>query len=310
MASSLTMLLLGRALAGLFGGSIATAQAVIADVTTPKERAKYLGFLGASIGLGFVFGPAVGAGLSRFGFGTAAFVASGLAAANLLLAFFRLPETRDLGAPTPRSRLAWSDLKDALAHPCVGRILAALFFSVLAFVAMEATFALLGERRFGLGPGGLGLVFTFIGVVIVIVQGGLVGRLTERFGERALAVSGIVIMAGALALLPFMPSPISALAVVGALALGHGLASPAQTSLLSRESNADDQGGILGAGQSLAAAARGVGPIAAGWLFDRAIFLPYLAGAGLMLLAAWLLRGVTLPSESDEPLLAAPVENA
>ena len=300
LAASLPVLLLGRALAGLFGGSIATAQAVIADVTAPKERAKYMGFLGASIGLGFVFGPAVGAGLSRFGFGTAAFAASGLAAGNLVLAYFRLPETRRLTAPTPRSRLTWANFTDALGHPSVGRILAALFFSVLAFVAMETTFALLGERRFGLGPEKLGLVFTYIGVVIVIVQGGLVGRLTARFGERALAVSGALIMAAALGLLPFAPSTLGALAALGALALGQGLASPAQTSLLSRESDADEQGGILGVGQSLSAGARGVGPIAAGWLFDKSFFLPYLAGSLLMLLAAGLLAGISLPAEDDE----------
>lgn len=306
LAASLPVLLLGRALAGLFGGSIATAQAVIADVTLPKDRAKYMGFLGASIGMGFVFGPALGAGLSRFGFGTAAFAASGLAAANLVLAFFRLPETRKLAAAPPRSRLTWTNFKDALDHPCVGRILAAMFSSVLAFVAMETTFALLGQRRFGLGAEKLGLVFTYIGIVIVIVQGGLVGRLTTRFGERALAVSGVLIMSGALALLPFVPSAVGALAVVGALALGQGLASPAQTSLLSRETDADEQGGVLGVGQSLSAMARGLGPVAAGWLFDRAFYLPYVAGSLLMLLAAWLLYGVSLPAESGAvgPLLA------
>ena len=305
LAASLPVLLVGRALAGLFGGSIATAQAVIADVTAPRDRAKYMGFLGASIGMGFVFGPAVGAGLSRFGFGTAAFAASGLAAANLVLAFFRLPETRNPAAVGPRSRLSWTHFRSALDHPSVGRLLAALFFSVLAFVAMETTFALLGERRFGLGPEELGLVFTYIGVVIVVVQGGLVGRLTLRFGERSLGVAGVLTMAAALALLPFVPSALGALAVVGALALGQGLASPAQTALLSREAGADEQGGILGVGQALSAAARGIGPLAAGWLFDRALYLPYVAGALLMLLAAWLLHGVSLPAEGGNlrPLL-------
>ncbi len=297
LAESLPVLLVGRALAGLFGGSIATAQAVIADVTLPKDRAKYMGFLGASIGMGFVFGPAVGAGLSRFGFGTAAFAASGLAAANLVLAFFRLPETRNLTTLTPRSRLNWTNFRAAFDHPPVARLLAALFLSVLAFVAMETTFALLGERRFGLGPEKLGLVFTYIGVVIVMVQGGLVGHLTPRFGERTLGVTGVLVMAGALALLPFVPSPVAALAVVGALALGHGLASPAQTALLSREAGADEQGGVLGVGQAVSAAARGLGPVAAGWLFDRAFYLPYVAGAMLMLLAAWLLHRVSAPNE-------------
>jgi MFS family permease len=94
------------------------------------------------------------------------------------------------------------------------------------------------------------------------------------------------------------------LAALGALALGQGLASPAQTSLLSRESDADEQGGILGVGQSLSAGARGVGPIAAGWLFDKSFFLPYLGASLLMLLAAGLLAGTSLPTEGGEALLA------
>ncbi len=121
LAHSLWLLLVARALAGLFGGSIAAAQAYIADVTAPGERAKYMGLLGAAIGLGFVFGPALGSRLARFGFGAAAFTSAGLAAANLLFAFFRLPETR--GAEERRhahSRVDWSNLLDALHHPSSG----------------------------------------------------------------------------------------------------------------------------------------------------------------------------------------------
>ncbi len=296
LATSLPILLLGRAVAGLCGGSIATAQAVIADVTTPRERARYMGFLGASIGLGFVFGPALGAGLSRFGFGTAAFLASGLAAANFLLSFALLPETRPLAA-AERVRLTWDQFKDALGHPSIGRMLVAMFLSVLSFVSMETTFALLGERRFGLGPERLGLVFTYIGVIIVIVQGGLVGRLSERFGERTLAVAGCLTMAVSLAGLPYLPSLLAALVAIGGLAVGQGLATPSQTSLLSRETDADEQGGVLGVGQALGAAARGIGPILAGWLFDRSLSLPYLLASVLMAIAAWLLLGIAQPAD-------------
>jgi DHA1 family tetracycline resistance protein-like MFS transporter len=290
-ADSLWLLLLARALAGLFGGSIAAAQAVIADVTAPTERAKYMGLLGASIGLGFVFGPALGSLLAPFGFGAAAFAAAGVAAANLVFAFFRLPETRAAEARRhAHARLAFSNFVDALRHPSIGRLLAATFFSTLAFVAMEATFALLGEARFGLDASRLGLVFAYVGVVMVVVQGGLVGRLAPRFGERALATTGSLLMAVSLGALPLVPSLAAALGVLAGLAVGQGLTTPMLSTLLSRATDADEQGGTLGLGQSLAAAARAVGPLGAGWLYDRAVGAPYAASAAVMVLAAVLVR--------------------
>jgi DHA1 family tetracycline resistance protein-like MFS transporter len=296
LAHALWPLLLARALAGLFGGSIAAAQAYVADVTAPEERAKYMGLLGASIGLGFVFGPALGAGLARFGFGAAAFVAAGIAALNLVLAFFLLTETR---APERRrdshSRIDWSHLADALHNASLRRYLGATFLITLGFVAMEATFALLGEARFGLNGSRLGIVFTYVGVVMVIVQGGLVGRLAPRFGERALAVTGALLLAVSLGSLPFAPSLSGALALLGVLAAGQGLTSPMLSTLISRASGKDEQGGLLGLGQSLTAAARAVGPIAAGWLYDRGEAVPYAAAAVLMVVAALLVG--TAPGE-------------
>jgi DHA1 family tetracycline resistance protein-like MFS transporter len=289
VADSLWLLLAARALAGLFGGSIAAAQAYIADVTAPEERAKYMGLLGAAIGLGFVFGPALGAGLSRYGFGAAAFTAAGLAALNLLFALFRLPETRTAEQRShTHARFDWSNFTDALHHPSIGRLLAATFLSTLAFVAMEATFALLGQARFGLDTSRLGLVFTYVGVVMVIVQGGLVGRLAPRFGERALATTGALVMAASLGALPFVHSLGAALGMLAGLAVGQGLTTPMLSTLLSRATNADEQGGTLGLGQSLAAAARAVGPIGAGWLYDRSVAAPYAAAAAVMVVAAFL----------------------
>ena len=151
---------------------------------------------------------------------------------------------------------------------------------------MEATFALLGQTRFGLDTSRLGLVFTFVGVVMVIVQGGLVGRLAPRFGERALATAGALVMAASLGALPLVHSLGAALGVLAGLAVGQGLTTPMLATLLSRATDADEQGGTLGLGQSLAAAARAVGPIGAGWLYDRAVAAPYAVSAVVMVLAA------------------------
>lgn len=298
LAGSLLLLLLARALAGLFGGSIAAAQAYIADVTRPEERARFMGLLGAAIGMGFVLGPAIGAALSPYGFGTAAFVAAGLAAANLAFGALTLAESLPLeqrhGEQARRRRIS---LVTALRQPSIGRLLAATFLTTFAFVGMEATFALFGQQRYGLETASLGLIFTYVGIVIVIVQGGLVGRIARRFGERPAAVAGAVLLGLSLAVLPLAGTLPLALAALGALAAGQGLVTPMLSALLSHESEAGEQGATLGLGQSLAAGARAVGPLAAGWLFDLHPALPYLTGAALTLAVAGLLGAARLAGE-------------
>jgi len=297
-AHSLVLLLAGRALAGLFGGSIATAQAYVADVTEPEVRAKYMGLLGASVGLGFVFGPAIGAGFSPFGFGAAAFFAAGLAAVNLAFAYFKLPESRRRGsAPSGRVLPTFAILSHAFRRPAVARILAATFLTTFAFVGLEATFALFSQKRFGLGAGAFGLIFTYLGVLIVAVQGGLVGRLTARYSERFLATVGALVMCLSLAGIAASPDLPALLVVVGALAVGQGLLNPTLSALLSRESHRDEQGSTLGLGQSLAAAARATGPLVAGWLYDGTAVLPYVVGAVLVLGTAWLVSQLRISGD-------------
>jgi len=328
-AHSLWLLLAGRALAGLFGGSIATGQAYVADVTRPADRAKYMGMLGACIGLGFVFGPAIGAGLSPLGFGAAAFFAAGLAAANLAFAWFKLPESRRALIPQPLPPIpgegeidprGYSAKGETLtsARRCgsppvsnhgtqlpsprigtrgdpggegrgLGRYLAATFLTNFAFVGLEATFALFSQKQWGLDAAGFGLVFTYIGVIVIVVQGGLIGRLHRRHAERGVATVGAALLAVMLLLLAVTPNLPLGLLVLTGLGLGQGLVSPMLSTLISRAAGADEQGGTLGLGQSFAAAARGIGPIAAGGLYDLTRSLPYLAGALLALCAALLL---------------------
>ena len=292
LADSLLSLMAARALAGLFAGSIATAQAYVADVTTPGERAKYMGMVGAAIGLGFVFGPWLGSELSRFGFGTAAFVSAGLSLFNCGFAVVALRESRRKSAAPTRLPLTLGRLRRVLSAPVLGRLLIAGFMATFAFVAMESTFALLGQQKFDLQSRQLGRIFGAIGIVIVIVQGGLVGRLVKRFGERQLAQVGCGVLALGLGALPWMPTLALTALTLLAVAVGQGLLQPSLSSLLSRASGADEQGGVLGMGQSFSALARATGPIIAGSLFDRALYLPYVLSTVLMLLLAWLLSGL------------------
>ena len=286
LATSLYVLIAARALAGLFGGSIAAAQAYVADVTAPEERSKYMGLLGASIGMGFVFGPAIGAALSSFGFGTAALAAAGIALANLIGAWFLLVESRAVGDGASRRRVFFSGISRAMQTQTLRAVLLSGFFVTFAFVGMETTFALLGAQRFGLTAQGLGYVFTYIGVVVAVVQGGLIGRMVRSHGEQRVALMGAVLMMMGLTAIPLAPTLVWSIIALSVLAAGQAFTSPTLATMLSRSTNADEQGEILGLSQSLAAAARGIMPVVAGWLYDFGVAFPYILGATVSLIAA------------------------
>jgi DHA1 family tetracycline resistance protein-like MFS transporter len=305
IATTLVTLLAARLVAGLFGGAISVGQAYVVDLSEPSERTKALGMVGASIGMGFVFGPAIGAGLSGLGFAGVSFVASGIALANLIAGLFLLPrgaagafprdasgalpgDGAEVGAMPLRSANPLAPLAKALRMPGLATLLAIVFVATMAFAGMEATYALLGERLYGLGPAGLGLVFTAIGVIIAIVQGGLVGRLAHRFGERSIAIVGALLMAAGLVVIPLGSAWLNYL-FLAVLAVGQALLTTSTAALIS-QAGVGAVGGAFGAGQSAAAAARAIGPLLAGAAFDVRAALPYLAGAVLCLLAAFLLQ--------------------
>ncbi len=296
LASSLVALTLARAFAGLFAGSVATAQAYIADLTQAEDRARYMGMIGASIGLGFVLGPAIGAGCAALGLGfpQAAFGAAALALGNLVFAAFKLKESLPASGPS-RKRLTFGAWVHSLQRPGIRQVLLATFATMLAFVAMETTYAFLGQKIYGLNERGFALVLTFVGVIMVIVQGGLIGRLTTRFGVRKIAIAGCSLMALSLGLLPYTPqdSTVFALAAIALLAVSQGLSSPTLPTILSNLTDEDSQGRVLGVGRSMGALARAVGPLAAGWLYDRRIDAPYLLGGALALLATILILNVS-----------------
>ncbi len=305
-ADSLFTLLLARAVGGLFAGSIGAAQAYVADVTTQENRAKYMGLLGASIGTGFVFGPVAGSALVKFadyGFQGAALLAAALSFANMVLAIFTLKESLPQGirSNVTRARLSLGHLKSALQKPNVGLVLSASALCMLGFVAMETTFPLLGKQKVGLGPSELGMVFGFVGVMMVIVQGGLTGPLTRRFGERSLSMAGCAFMGLALLLLPQIRSTGEMFGAVAILALGSGLSTPAMSTLLSRITSQDDQGGVMGVNQSLGALSRAVGPLVAGPLYDLDPMATYGLAAVLMAISVALIRPVVQPLGEPPP---------
>jgi DHA1 family tetracycline resistance protein-like MFS transporter len=245
-----------------------------------------MGIIGAAFGLGFVLGPAAGGLLSsKWGLAAPGYAAAALAAVNGVAAFFVLPEPPARSAASRRPRLA--ALLEEFRRPAMRRLVLIYLFAILAFSGMESTFALIAAHRFALGPTQISYVFAFIGVVVTVVQGGLIGPLTRRFGERALLVAGLLLQAVGLALVPYAGGMAGLLVACLPLAFGSGLFTPSVTSLISRSARAEDQGGTLGIGQSAGALGRIAGPISATNAYQHLWFAaPYVGGAAIMLATA------------------------
>jgi DHA1 family tetracycline resistance protein-like MFS transporter len=299
LASALWMLFAARALAGACAGNIAAAQAYVADVTPPERRARGMGMIGAAFGLGFIIGPAVGGIVAGNELATADLETPGLIAAGLsLIAFLGvllvLPESRPPGARGQPSRGRIAALCNALGRPVLSRLLVVFFLVILAFAGMESTFALWAMRQFDWGPAQVGYALTFVGLLSAIMQGGLIGMLTRRFGEERLMLSGLALIAIGLLVLPFAHHLAPLLVALAALALGMGAMQPTLNSLISRCSGPAEQGEVMGVAQSIGSLSRVLGPLIAGALFEAfGRNSPFLWGA--LLVAGALLVGWRLP---------------
>ncbi len=266
-AGSLPMLLLSRLLDGGSGATINVAQAYLADETTPEQRTRAMGLVGAAFGLGFIVGPIFGGIASSIGNTIPGIVAAVITGMNLLLAWRFLPEStraREV-AGTPTMPLPWA----RLAAPVT-----VLFLATLSFSVMYVVFPLFGEARFGATRSTVSFWFAFVGLVTAIVQGGLLGRLVTRLGEIGVARIGAALMALGFILVPPAGAASSpgtlfylALTLLGA---GFGMTGPAMLGMASRRAAATMQGRTLGLTQSASSLARIVGPIVAGTVMQAA----------------------------------------
>jgi DHA1 family tetracycline resistance protein-like MFS transporter len=299
-ATDLWMLFAARALAGACAGNIAAAQAYIADITKPEQRAHGMGMIGAAFGLGFILGPALGGFLAGSNPATAdlqtpAWVAAGLSFAALCSVAVVLRESlardrRGLAPATSRIGL----IRGALRRPVLSRLIVIFFMVILAFAAMESIFALWALRQLDWGPQKVGYVFAYLGLLSAIMQGGLTRRLTKRYGEERLLLCGLVLLAAGLLVVPFsLDLPILG-GAFALLAIGLGLTQPALNSLISRRAGAEEQGQVLGVTQSVGSFSRVIGPPLAGYLFAYVGHSsPFLWGAALV--AGALLIGWSVP---------------
>lgn len=302
---SLTMLFVGRIIDGISGGSIGTAQAYVADITSPENRSKAMGLIGAAFGLGFVFGPALGgATASWFGESAPLYLAGALALANAVLIFFVLPESLPKEKRgTQKESLFPAILQHVRTGPYFTTV-ATYFILIAGFSIMTAVFALFVAHRYEFNTAQTGYVFAMLGVIGVVIQGGLIGRLVKKFGEARLATAGALILTGSLFAMPFTASiPMLLLACAG-IATGNSLLSPTLSGIASRNVDAEWQGRALGILQSAGSLARWIGPVLGGWLltFDLEKNIaayaqtPFWAASGLLLLT--FLLCLRLPQKS------------
>ena len=302
LATALWVLFIARIVDGLSGGNITAAQAYIADVSAPQDRAKNFGLIGAAFGLGFIIGPALGGLLSHISLAAPAYAAGAMAIFTALFGSFVLPESlpperRNAAPLTARDLNPLRPIAAGLAQPGLRALLLAVFAQGFAGAELRTNFAVFTAGRFGMGPSQNALIFSFIGVVGLLVQGVLLRRISGRFAERSLALTGLAIMVGgylATAFVPTVPLLYGALALIS---LGGGLSTPTLTGLVSLSVAPTEQGAALGAVQSLQSLTQIIGPVWAGAFFDHvSVGSPYWTAA------LWVLLALVVIARTPAPL--------
>ena len=285
----LAILFASRVLDGLTGGNISVAQAYIADVTDESNRAKGLGLIGAAFGLGFIIGPAVGGVLSTYGFAAPAYLAAGLATLNLLAVYLWLPESvtperRAELTRRPQPAFDFPSLQQAFVRPRVGPLFHIRFLFGMAFSMFQSIFALYAAGApLDLTPRGTGFVLTYVGVLAVIVQGFLVGRLSQRYADKGLIVLCSGIMAVSLLAWGLAPNLAILLIVMAPLAFAGGILNTVVNSALSKAVYPEEVGGTLGLSASLESLTRTLSPSIGGYLLGQfGVIGPAIFSAGIM----------------------------
>jgi multidrug resistance protein len=286
-AGSYWVLFLSRVISGFAGGNISAAQAYIADITSPAERSRGMGIVGAAFGIGFSLGPAIGGFAAHYGGSTApGLVAVGLSLANFVSAYFILPESLAHEHRVKRPLFDLGHLGDAIARPKLRPLMAVWALVPIAFAGYTVALPLYAGRAFGWKERELAILFTIIGVTAATVQGYLFGKIVRRTGERTLVIAGTFGMALAIAVIPFLRSSALLYAWTFVLAFANSVFAPAATGLVSVYADPKEQGTVLGAAQAIAALGRTAGPPMIGAVYDLvSAIAAFLVAGGVMVLA-------------------------
>ena len=285
-------LLVSRTVGGIFAANISTAQAYIADITPPAERARGMGLIGAAFGIGFTLGPPLGGIASaKLGLPAPGLIAAAICGSNLLLAFIRLPESLPREKrEKPRHRthpLQPRRLLEILARKELGFLLLAFFAVTFAFSNLEQTFTLLFQNKFDFETGDAGykagLVLMVTGLLGAVIQGGLIRKLVSRFGEASLFMAGLVFNFFTMAVFPYIPTYPMYFLLGIPMAIGNGLVNPTLSAMISKAADEREQGAVMGVSQGLSSLARAMGPFCGLLTFAIQPHYPYWIGASLTL---------------------------
>ena len=290
-ANALWLIFLSRVIDGLTAGNLSLAQAYISDVTKPEDRAKSFALIGIAFGMGFLIGPGISGYLSQFSYQYPIFAAAALSATSILATYFLLPSTTPQAADgaTPRkfTVLDWGNYARYFRQAGLGPLLWQFFAFTLAFSMFMTGFPLFAERRYQwqghpFGPKEVGYVYAYLGMLGVILQGGLIGRLVKAFGEMKLVRAGFFLGMVGLAALGFTYSVPLLLLVAAISSSGTGVIRPALTSLITQKAGRSEQGVVLGLTQSLNSIAAIVAPAVGGLLIDHSLLAGWaLTAAGI-----------------------------
>jgi DHA1 family tetracycline resistance protein-like MFS transporter len=300
---ALLLIYCSRFIDGISGGNISTAQAYISDVTTPKNRARGMGVLGAAFGVGFAMGPALGALLVTIHPALPGYFAAAMSFFAMIQTYIRLKEGR---VHKPADSVGWlhpGRFKPILRHALLMQLLLIAFISMAAFVMLESMVALFlsNEHTFHFRDWQVGMYYAYLGVIIATVQGGFIGRLTKRFGEWPLAIVGPILVGTGMVCLAFVGfKPMLIILLVGGAinAIGRSLQTPTLYALISHNSDPREQGLVFGFNQGLGSIARVIGPIIAAAAFSFHVAGPFVVAAGIVFLAA--IWTVSLRSRSPD----------
>ncbi|WAA12989.1 MFS transporter [Fervidibacillus halotolerans] len=298
IADQLWMLFVARILGGLLSSAnMPTTMAYVADITTPENRSKGMGMIGAAVGLGFVFGPAIGGIFSKLSLSFPFYVAGFLSVFTFFFVLFALKESlpqskRQIERQSSGSR--W----DAFSGANIVLFFLQFFIS-LSLAGLETTFPYFAYNRAGLGSAELGYVFMIMGLAGAIVQGGLMGFLSEKFGEEKVIQGGIIVSILGFSLILLTTNFLTATIFISIFGIGNGVIRPAITTLLTKSTDSE-QGSVTGLLSSFDSLGRIIGPPLGGALFDFEHTLPYISGILLSLVAFTLFQFYKVKVKSIE----------
>jgi DHA1 family tetracycline resistance protein-like MFS transporter len=312
LADSLMGLFVGRILGGVFAANISVATAYLTDITAEEERTRWMGMVGASFGVGFILGPAIGgllapdldgtwpaaavfgttiaAYVAPFGYGIPMLLAAIMSGLNFVYASWALEEP-ERHATGERSATRLEVLRD----PRVRKLCAINLAFTLGVTQLESIFAYFMIDTYQFDAASVAFIFVGMAVVMAGIQGGAIRHLAARLGERKLTVFGLAMLSGSMLTIPFMPTIGLTLLPLALSAVGRGVGQPPILSLVSMTATAETRGSVMGTFQSSASLGRVFGPAAAGVLYELSHAGPFVLASALMLAAC--VMAVGLPKD-------------